>query len=135
MKNRTLAIFIILAIVVIGIASILIFNGGEEEEPNEISKIEGKYYDEKGNLLGMCKKWEEYESGNSGPGVTHEEFYDEEENLVGNCWAYHGPGSSGGAGIGCDSDKLLEESFEGECAEEPKPHWCKPWPKYSCSVN
>ena len=108
---------------------------GKEAQP-EIKQ--GEYFDAQENSLGICKEWVEFESENpeeSGQRTIYSEYYDKQENLIGKCWNYIGPGSSGGAGTNCDSEELMEESFEGQCAEEEKPHWCRPWPKYNCIID
>jgi len=133
MKKQNKIISIVILIAIILLTAVIYFKFTKVEN---IEK--GIYYNENETLLGKCEKWVVYETGNSGPGVTYENFYDDNDKLIGKCWRYQGPGSSGGAGVGCDSDKLQKESFEGECAEireNLRPSYCRLLPIYSCIID
>jgi hypothetical protein len=129
MKKFVMIVFFIVVVLV----GMFFYSSDKSEniEGDGIDLNEGQYFDEIGSLLGTCEFWADYESGNSGPRTDFQRFYDEDNNLIGECWHYFGPGSSGGTGIGCDSDDLLGEPIECDgCVNEGKR-----LPKYSCVTD
>ncbi|MBT7102350.1 hypothetical protein HN935_02450 [archaeon] len=122
--KKWLVILVVLVVVIFAAALVYIFN----EDEVESDKGRGVYYHEQGFVLGSCLEWDEFDNGDSGAGTVYTEYYHKEDGLIGKCWSYHGPGSSGGAGTGCDTDELLGDAIEESALGG------KRFPKYDCDI-